>query len=631
MKNSKRYISFTIFVLILSSCNYLDVVPDNVATVDNAFSMRNTAEKYLFTCYRYMPSHANITNNPAFTAGDEFWFYYPFLGFTAPGWDIAHGNQNVSDPVLNYWDGVSKLYIGIRDCNIFLENVDKVPDLDDQERLRWIAEVKFLKAYYHFWLLRMYGPIPIVRENLPISAGVEEVKVKREPVDDCVDYIVQLIDEAAPDLPEVVTDELTELGRITKPIALSVKALVLVTAASPLFNGNNDYTGFTNKDGVALFNTTYQEEKWVRAAEASKEAIGSCDSAGMKLYTFTQGVSQYILSDETKIQMSIRNSVCEKWNSEIIWGNTNSMAQSVQQNSTPPGLDPVNTGNTSTLGNLAPPIKMAELFYSKNGVPIEEDKTWDYAGRFKLRVATGNEKYQLQPGYTTAALHFDRESRFYADLAFDGGLWYGQGRLDDNNQWPIQCKSGQLQSRVSVNRYSVTGYWPKKLVNFENIIGTGSTYTIRQYPWPVMRLADLYLLYSESLNEAYGPSEDAYQWINLVRERAGLPTVQESWSQFSKYPDKYKTKEGFREIIQQERLIELAFEGHRFWDLRRWKLAQNELNKPITGWDIEQKDAAVYYRERVLYKQTFLVRDYFWPIKEDNLIVNTNLVQNPGW
>jgi hypothetical protein len=627
-----QYLLFTVLVYLSAGCDqYLDVVPDNVATIDNAFTMRNNAEKYLFTCYRYMPGHGNITNNPAFTAGDEFWFYNPFIGFTAPGWNIARGNQNVVEPFLNYWDGVSQLFIGIRDCNIFMENIDKVRDMEDEEKARWIGEVKFLKAYYHFWLLRMYGPIPIVKENIPISADVEEVKVKRAPADECVKYIVELLDEAAASLPDEILNELTELGRATRPMALSVKALVLVTAASPLFNGNTEYAGFKDKDGRQLINPTFDPTKWQAAATSCREAIEACHAAGKKLYTFSQGISQFKLSPQTVTQMSIRNSVCERWNSEIIWGNTNSRSLTAQHNATPPGLDPTNVANGNTLGNLAPPIKIAEMFYSKNGVPINEDNTYNYNGRFSLRTAVAAEKYTIQTGYTTAVLHFDREARFYASLAFDGGLWYGQGRLDDNNQWLIQNKMGQLQSRVSVNRYSITGYWPKKLVSYENVIGTGNTYTVQQYPWPVIRLTDLYLMYSEALNEAEGPSAEAFKWIDLVRERAGLPGVEQAWTQFSKQPNKFSTKDGFRDIIQQERLIELAFEGHRFWDLRRWKRAHTELNKPVTGWDIDQKEAAGYYRERMLYNQTFLMRDYLWPIKDENLIINKNLVQNPGW
>jgi hypothetical protein len=88
---------------------------------------------------------------------------------------------------------------------------------------------------------------------------------------------------------------------------------------------------------------------------------------------------------------------------------------------------------------------------------------------------------------------------------------------------------------------------------------------------------------------------------------------------------------GLRDIIHQERLIELAFEGQRFWDLRRWKEAHIVLNQPIKGWDIEQLDASSYYKEVLLFNQTFRMREYFWPLSINELLINRNLVQNTGW
>ncbi|HYH55457.1 MAG TPA: RagB/SusD family nutrient uptake outer membrane protein, partial [Anseongella sp.] len=157
-------------------------------------------------------------------------------------------------------------------------------------------------------------------------------------------------------------------------------------------------------------------------------------------------------------------------------------------------------------------------------------------------------------------------------------------------------------------------------------------YSLETYPWPVMRLADLYLLYAEALNEAGGPGAEVYKWLNLVRERAGLQSVEDSWTLYSNNPAKYTTQDGLREIIHRERLIEMAFEGHRYWDLRRWKKADGEFNGPVYGWDVEQEESATYYRRKVLFNQAFQSpRDYFWPISENNIVVNRNLVQNPGW
>src|SRR5690606_38007254 len=113
-------------------------------------------------------------------------------------------------------------------------------------------EVKFLKAYYHYYLMRMYGPVPLVKENLPISAGIDEVRLYRDPFDEGINYIVSLIDESVADLPFQIQNVSSEFGRITQPIALAIKAEILVTAASPLFNGNPDFRSFKDSRNIPL-------------------------------------------------------------------------------------------------------------------------------------------------------------------------------------------------------------------------------------------------------------------------------------------------------------------------------------------------------------------------------------------
>ena len=625
-----------LFIIIaiagFTSCKkYLDVVPDNIATIDHAFNMRQQAEKFLFTCYSYIPRHSVNGENPALTGGDELWFHDYFI--PAP-WNIARGFQNVVDPYSNFWQGSRggrDLYQGISDCNIFLENIGRTPDLEEGERRRWIAEVKFIKAYLHFYLTRMYGPIPIKKVNLPINSSPEDVKVFRDPVDSCFNYAVQLIDEAFADLPLTIVNEASELGRITQTIALSIKAEILVTAASPLFNGNSDFNNFKDKRGVQLFSTTYDPQKWTRAKEACKAAIDLSHSVGNKLYYYSQSSRQYNIVDTLKTQMNIRNAMNEKWNAEIIWGNTNSMVDNLQIQSTPRGLDPARRASKVVQGNAAVPLKMATMYYSQNGVPIDEDNTWDYAGRFALVQGSPETRTLLVPEYTTARLNQDREPRYYANLGFDGGVWYGQGKFEmTGDWWYVSAKKGDPAANITNDTYNSTGIWPKKYVNYINVI-QDNTYSRENYPWPVMRLANLYLLYAEALNEESGPSAEVYHYLDLIRERAGLDGVVESWAAYSRNPTKPATKEGLREIIHRERTIELMFEGQRFWDLRRWKTAIEQLNQPITGWDISQVTPAGYYRERVLFQQTFSLRDYLWPIREVEIFANNNTVQNPGW
>jgi hypothetical protein len=624
--------------LVFSACkDYLDIVPDNVATIDNAFSNRNEAEKYLYTCYSYLPGQNTAWGNVALMGADELWTFNPALAGANnfQSCEIARGNQNINDPYMNFWDGTNGgtgLYKAIRDCNIFLDNVEntsKVIDLNSGLRKRWVCEIKFLKAYFHFYLLRMYGPIVIADKNLPIAATPEEVKLKRAPVDKVVNYIVALLDSAAVDLPEVIANRSAELGRLTRPAALTLKARVLLTAASPLFNGNPDFAGFKDKDGVLLFNATYDPVKWDRAAAACKEAIEYCEADGMDLYTFTSFTK---LSDTTKVQMSIRNSICEKWNNELIWGLSGRQASAIQTDCMT-RLDPAYPLNIFGARELLnPTLEVTDLFYTDNGVPINEDKTWNYPARYSLRTATHEERFNLVEGYQVAAIHFNREPRFYADLAFDGSVWYMQNSRSgtDENTWTVKAKPGQLQAKVGAYNYSVTGLWAKKLVNWKFVLQQTSN-TLEPYPWPELRLADLYLMYAEALNEA-GRGSEALPWINKVRTRAGLKGVQESWATYSTKPTKYATKDGLREIIQQERGIELMFEGHRFWDLRRWKKADRVLNQGIHGWSIDQESEAGYYHPKLLFSQRFVApRDYFWPLMQADLIVNPNLVQNPGW
>ncbi|BAV09463.1 Starch-binding associating with outer membrane [Filimonas lacunae] len=632
-----KIIAITTLLLLVqvffSSCKkYLNVVPDNVATIDNAFALRIEAEKYLFTCYSYLPQDGTATGNIGFTGGDEIWLPKTQLGTIsgATSWYIALGNQNVNNPWQNQWDNIPK---AIRVCNTFLENVtdlSKVPDLTLDERMRWIGEVQFLKAYYHYVLLRMYGPIPVTDKNIPVYASPDEVKVSRVPFDSCVTYISNLLDSAAVKLPDMITETANELGRVTKPIALSVKAKLLVMAASPLFNGNADYAGFKNKDGASMFSATYSAAKWQLAASACKAAVDACEGVGMKLYEFPGAAMT--LSDTTKRQMSIRNAITERWNSERVWGLSNSLAWELQAIC----MGVLVSGGNSKLsyGQFAAPLKMAQLFYTKNGVPINEDKTLDFSNLSQLRIGTHDERFYIGENYTTARLNFDREPRFYADLGFDGGVWYmyNSPTGTDEGTYVMQAKFTQFGNNGTEGFYNETGYFIKKLVDW-NFSATNSASSVRFYEWPEVRLADLYLLYAEALNEANGaPVAEEFTYLNKIRARAGIPAIEEAWTNFSNNPTKFTTKEGMRAIIKQERGIELAFEGSRFWDLRRWKDAVQLLNQPITGWSIYQSTALSYYQPRAVYQQQFVApRDYLWPIKQYNFTVNPNLVQNPGW
>ncbi|MEO6230318.1 MAG: RagB/SusD family nutrient uptake outer membrane protein [Ferruginibacter sp.] len=637
-----------VLVLGMASCKkYLDVVPDNISTIENAFKLRVEAEKYLFTCYSYLPKNGDGWYNAGLTSADEIWYPQNDQATWQAAFRIAQGQQNVSDPYFNEWAGWRKggngdtrfnkqpIWGAIRNCNIFLENMadpTKVPDISAAERSKWIGEGLFLKAYYHYYMLRMYGPIPIMNQNVPVDADLAASYVTRMPVDECVNAISGWLDSAANLLPGRIQNENTDLGRVTKPIALAVKAKLLVMAASPLFNGNTDYAGFTDKKGTVLFNQSFDANKWVKARDAAKAAITSAEQNGFALYYYNNDI--YNLNAATKVQLNVRNAVTQRWGTEHVWANSQ-MYFVNEALCMPPMQRGTNTSRFQLQGVWAPPIKMAKLFYTSNGVPIDEDKTMSFSNYEQLRTAADSERFKIEPNFVTARLNFDREPRFYADLGFDGGVWYmkdGNSIGSDVGTYYVKAKNTESAGFGHFVNWSETGYFVKKLVSWESTTNGTSAPVWRSYPWPEIRLADLYLLYAEAENEVTGGAPDAITYIDKVRARAGLQGVVASWSAYSSNPSKYTSKAGLRSIIHRERAIELMFEGQRSWDLRRWKEATDELNKDITGWSIQGKTDDSYYKERAVFSQRFIApRDYFWPIGNYDTRRNPNLVENPGW
>ncbi|MBJ6369606.1 RagB/SusD family nutrient uptake outer membrane protein [Snuella sedimenti] len=659
----KKHIIYFTLILTLFSCDYLDFVPDDVATIDDAFDDQKSAETFLFTCYSWMPNLGDKRNNPALLGGDEV--AYPLGAFShiedlqkVAVHEIAMGFQSPDNPYTDYWTGANggkNLYSGIRDCNIFLEKINEVPYIDEFLKKRWIAEVKFLKAYYHFFLFRMYGPIVLVPENVEVDAEVDEFHQFRSPIDECSSFIVNLLNEAAPDLPLVIGDIELELGRATKVAALALKAKTLVWTASPLFNGNDEVSNLVDSRGIRLFPSTVDSNKWNTAADACKQAIDAANEANIALFEYSPtgvplptGTTIDDLPNEILKVITLNTSLTERWTDEKLFVSTEGRAGTALQNM---GMGRAHSrfeSNIQVTGHFSPSLSIAEQFYSKNGVPIDEDITWDYANMYKLRTynaatdvddngnGVADNLYYIKDGETTVNFHFDREPRFYASLGFDRGIWFGNPATYSNRNpgytdHYLEARAGEYAGNLLAGRYSTTGYIAKKVAYFNNSIrNSTSGLTVRDYPFPEIRLSGLYLFYAECLNEIDNQSL-AIEYIDKVRERAGLKGVLESWSTYSNQPNKPSTKSGLRQIIQDERLNELAFEGQRFWDIRRWKLAEELQRRPQKGWNTEGKTAEDYYTPVTVFVLPYSFKNNLFPIPTEELLRNPNLVQNPGW
>ena len=626
------------FIIILLaglfSCdNYLDIVPDQTQQVDLLFERKEVAYTALATCYAYLPKNDGVYTS-FMTMSDEI---TTPISKETDGVRIMKGQQSASNPKFGLWSGWSdqgSLWEGIRHCNILIENIHNVVDMTEEEMNSWAAEAKFLKAYYHFLLFTYYGPIPIVDENLPISASDNEVRVKRSTVDQSVDYIVQTIDDAILDLP-VRELSSNDLGRIDQVIAKSIKSRVLLYAASPLFNGNSEmYSGFINEDGEHYFNQTYDQTKWDLAKDASLDAINAALENGVGLYEFSSTPpnyeDEYEESEFLRTLYDLKYTIVDKWNSELIWGNSNPVRDNDwwQMQAACMMKNPSASSVEAAWQWIAPTLRIAELFYTENGLPIDQDLTYDFQNRFNTATVGASQNYQAQYGTTTAKLNLNREPRFYSSLGFDRGYNRTWGNL-----WQLRMKKGEIHGRIAnSDDYLITGYALKKLVHPDS---EGDGYNkIVTYAWPMIRLSELYLNYAEAINESVGPNQEAYDALNAVRERAGISNVEDAWgnASISATLNKHTTQDGFREIIRQERLIELSFEGNRYNDIRRWKQAEQYFNSPVFGWSVDETSVGGYYNITQVGTRSFnSPRDYFHPISINEITINPNLTQNLGW
>ncbi|MCC8070470.1 MAG: RagB/SusD family nutrient uptake outer membrane protein [Bacteroidales bacterium] len=657
MKRNMKYLplaALATLILATPACSdYLDVVPDKTQEVSLLYERKESAQRALATCYHYI--HPKCYINEWTCASNEVAANYSQVGASANhvteafGLNAVMGKLNADNVVLSYWENngsygyLPNNYQAIRVCNEFLDNIDMVPDMTVAEKEKWKGEVLTLKAYYHFLLFKEYGPIILMKESLPIGASEDEVQQHRSPVSEVVDYLVEILDQAIPMLPERISS-INDYGHINRPIAQAIKGQVLLFAASPLFNNNPLYAGFVDNEGRQLFPQDNDETAmWRQAAEALKEAIEGAEKADARLYHFSGAVPDYETTADghdyyaehlelMKPMYDYRYMIMDNTNmEETVWGTYNidysddggTYSWMYPFNCTQVKVDRDNNSNCWQW--LAANMAFTEEYYTVNGLPITEDPEFDYAGRYDLIDVPEEYYYLAAENEQTARMHFGREPRFYATFGFDRARVRSHAQL-----LTLKMRSGEVNGRSTADPdWNISGYAILKLIHPS---WNHQQAQITKAPWPIIRLGELYLDYAEALNEVEGPSAEVIHYLDAIRERAGIPGVMEAWAK-SRTPGKPSTKEGMREIIQQERNIELAYEGFRNEDSRRWLKAVDWFNGEVTGWNYEATDAEGYYhkRQNPQIRQSFGVRNYLWPIVTDEIVKNKNLVQNPGY
>lgn len=649
MNNMKtKYLFATLFAVSMSGCNYLDIVPDERVSIEDAYNTPSRTEGYLYSCYGFMPAtrggFSGLQRDPLDRrTGGEITTY--FKANEGEG-VLTMGNYSPSSLGITKetWDSIWR---GLRQCYEFLSILDNAKVYDESDRETYRAEVYFLIAYYHFKALQAYGPTFIIEKALDPNMDAAEIP-ERSSYDKVVEFIIKTLDEKAlPGLKDQQTQQY--FGRATKSVALALKSRVLLYAASPLFNGNTDYKDFVNAAGEPLISQEYSVKKWQDCADATLAAIKEAEKYH-RLYQYadagepSQAKPGFSASNEfSQAQRAVRYCFMDQQNlCEVIWGDNRDestydiqIRSSVRQSKQPP---------FPQTNSIAVTLQMVEMFYTENGLPIDKDKNFKYDERYQLVNLPSNfdkNDYADRTGDKTIKLHLNREPRFYAWIGFPNGNYeisrynavdftFDKAYVPGGLKMVFGGAHGLTQNRTT--HYSVTGYLNKKFTH------PGFTKSKVVYPFPVFRMAELYLNYAEALIEIGGDANlaTAREYINKVRTRAGIPTIEDALNgEFT--ADDWKGKENdqnvLRQIVRQERQIEFYLENQRFWDLRRWKTAE-VLDEHFLGWNIQANNIVDFFNNGVpvpnaMLENHFNKAQYLMPIPLTEIQKAPQIVQNP--
>ena len=598
----KKYIGLFLLLSILVSCeDYLNKAPDDDMTKDEVFTNPEWTRAWMANVYSWLPNEANF-------ADDGGSFRSPFTG-GCDEMEIAFGGSYAHLINSGAWNGTNitrvpiwaETYCALRTVNVFLENIDRVPNLPEDEKNSLIGEAYFLRAFFHFLSFRAYGPIPIVKHV--VGTGEDWNAIVRQDVDTCVDEIVDDCETAAGFLP-VIRPE-TEYGRPIKAAAYALRSRILLYAASPLYNGNTELERLKDPEsGENLIPQTYDPEKWKRAADAAQDAIDAATEAGLKIH--------YTSDKDPKA--SYEETFTKNWNDEIIWAKNLGDYWHHMWCS-----DPISYGCPSIFN---PTQEFVDSYEMANGMaPIlgyEDDGLTPIINTASGYVEEGYTSSASSKGYWPAGvrmMYVNREPRFYASINFAGQIWKHDHVLEF---W----YNGIDGKKYGSSDYCKTGYNMRK---HNNINITSNPFKATRTTWNYFRVGELYLNLAEALNEYEGPVQGVYDAIEVIRERAGLDGLAKGLD-----------KNAMRDRIKHERKIEMAFENHRFFDVRRWKDAPATQGGAVHCLNIyagtKLNDDAFY--ERVVCEERVFEspRHYFFPIAQGEIDKNKKrLIQNLGW
>lgn len=568
------------------SCNdlkigddFLEKAPGADVTLDTIFASKQYAERALAAAYRHLPYGVMYSWDPAEDKlGVDLLESTTDLCQSYLGWGCGaerhyyNGQYNASvadtyDVMYAYtkersWEAIRKAYI-------FLENVDRVPDMTAEEKAIRKGEAKMVIAVQYTQMMRHFGGLPLI--DKAIYPG-DDYNYPRETIEKTVNFIVNLCNEAASVLPWQVSVE--EDGRFTKAAALGLKVRVLLFAASPLFNDNQPYLDGEASTNLMVWYGNKSDQRWQDVVDACKEFEQANNS----------GSYNYQLVETGDYRQDFQDAWYKRRNGEVLI--------STRVAYTCPDIWDGNfyfMQSAGWYGCSCPTLNYMDMFGNADGTSFNID--WD------------NIPQGVNP--------FDgRDPRLYETLVINGDKWQGRtaetyiGGQEQNTENSTRCRTGSVMRKF--------------LREHDYATLTGSV-----IHWPYLRLAEIYLSYAEALNEL-GRTGEAYEWVDKVRGRVGLPKLQRNLSQ-----------EQFREMVLNERAVEFGFEEIRWFDLVRWKRAE-DFTKPLYGVKIwRQADGSYKYEKWQLaeryWKKNWSPKWYLCAFPPEEINKGYGLVPNPGW
>ena len=563
----KKIISYIILILLPVSCNnFLDYNEYDFINKEDVLTNWNRIIGMVTNLYGTIPSGyydvggsmRDCATDDAFDTDRSRSIHY-----------MNDGRWSALRTVDNLWDN---MYRGIRDANNFFRNYDisliepyRYTD-NYMERIREFElldkQAKFLRAYFYFELIKRYRNVPFLGDEVLTQDEVNNMR--QTPFEEIVNYIVSECDAIIPALPADYTGIIAgdQKGRITKGVAMALKARVLLYAASPLHNTGND------------------RAKWISAARASYAIIDA--KIRIEEEETVREFPMYSLIDNYSNVWHIVNS-----GSELILGRRRGAERTFEERNFPVGFAGASGPSMCPTQNLVDCYRMA------NGKKITDPAS----------------------GYSAASPYENRDPRLQRTVIVNNSSYKSR---------PIEIWEGGRDG-LPTQDATETGYYLKKLLTENLVVDPGQTRTTGLHCIVLFRYGEVLLNYAEAMNEAFGPNDrgefgmTAYEAVNLIRARAGMPDFETGMTQAQ-----------FQAELRDERRVELAFEDHRFWDIRRWKIGAE--TSVIRGMGIVRNENGSFtYTPRNIEGRTWNDRMNFYPIPQSELFKNPNLVQNPGW